>query len=382
MKIKFFGESQEKPALSEHLVIYILSLLDNVSLAKAGTVSREWRNYSQLTKKYVDLLPTVHRIPFLQSLGLDVLRFKLLSGGMTNSSYRVKDQSLKKEWVLRVPGKGSSAFINRGDEENNATKASKLGVNVPIDFYDSYDGLQLTQFIKDAKPLDKSFLARDGILKKIASMMKIMHGSPTFENNVDFFARNVQLLRDLKEKGFKFPGETQFIEEQMHHLKQLFSNYKIPTVPCHNDTTPGNFLVEGSKTPEEEHLYQIDWEYSSNNDFLWDLVYFCVEAKLSPEAERAFIKEYFPNAFQNENLKAWFIVYKPIIEWWIAIWSWTQVANEADAVDIKAYENLGKERYLNTIKHLQSDDFIKAVERIECESQSSLFKGVRGFGLD
>ncbi|KTD83020.1 phosphotransferase family protein [Legionella waltersii] len=377
MKIKFFGENHAKPTLSEHLVIYILSLLDNASLARAGAVNSEWRKYSQLTKKYVELLPTVHRIPFLQSLGMDVLRFKLLSGGMTNSSYRVKDRTLKKEWVLRVPGRGSSAFINRGDEKNNAIQASQLGVNVPIDFYDSSDGLQLAQFIKDAKALDQSLLAREGILQKIASMMKTMHGSSKFVNNVDFFGRNAQLLQNLKEKGFKFPGDTRFIEDKMHQLQQLFSNYEIPSVPCHNDTTPGNFLVKQGATPEEVMLYQIDWEYSSNNDLLWDLVYFCVEAKLSSEAELAFINCYFSDASKNESLKAWLAAYKPIIEWWIAVWSWTQVVNEADAVDIKAYETLGKERYLNTIKHLQSNDFIKAVERIESESQSTLFRGAR-----
>lgn len=184
----------------------------------------------------------------------------------------------------------------------------------------------------------------------------------------------------LKRKSFNFPGEIEFIEQQMKNLKEIFSSYNIQQFPCHNDTTPLNFIL--SENPEikgSEKIHQIDWEYSSNNDFIWDLVYFMVEAKLNREQQLILLKAYFNTEELSGSLLAWIEVYKPIIEWWITIWSWTQLANGANAVDLSSYEQLGFERYHNTLSHLKSEDYVKALALIEADSHSIIFTGQRPF---
>lgn len=184
----------------------------------------------------------------------------------------------------------------------------------------------------------------------------------------------------LKRKSFNFPGEIEFIEQQMKNLKEIFSSYHIQQFPCHNDTTPLNFIL--SENPEikgSEKIHQIDWEYSSNNDFIWDLVYFMVEAKLNREQQLILLKAYFNTEELSDSLLAWIEVYKPIIEWLITIWSWTQLANGANAVDLSSYEQLGLERYHNTLSHLKSEDYVKALELIEADSHRLTFTGQRLF---
>lgn len=175
MKWYFFGEDSGKPRINEHLMIYILSLLDPASQFKASLVNHKWRELVELTQKYIDLLPTIHRIPLLSKLGLDVLRLKLMSGGMTNTVYRVQVgpnifKSLREcpsvnsalierirlpqRWILRIPGEVSSFSVSRKHELENACKASALGLNVPIEHFDQ-DGLQLTKFIENVQILDK-----------------------------------------------------------------------------------------------------------------------------------------------------------------------------------------------------------------------------------
>lgn len=397
MKWHFFGENGGKPKISEHLMIYILSLLDPSSQFNASLVNHKWKDVVDLTRKYMALLPTTQKIPMLSTLGLDVLRFKLMSGGMTNTTYRVQigpdlGKSFSKNcdiepstvvrpkpnrWVLRIPGEVSSFSVSRENEAKNARQASALGLNVPIEYFDS-SGLQLTQFIEDAKTLDKKTLERVDILQTVAGMAKQLHSSERFANDTAVFERNEGLLEALKIKKFKFPGEITFIEEQMAGLRKLFSVYKIEMSPCHNDSTPLNYMMT-QENDKKEMFYQIDWEYSSNNDFLWDLAYFSIEAKLNKEQELIYLTAYFGKENLTDSVLAWYTVYKPVVEWWITLWAWTQLANEAKSVDQDTYALLGLERYQKTLMHLWSDEYTNALTVIEEDRLIPSFSGQRPF---
>lgn len=379
MKFRFFGE--DNPEINKSLILYVLSFLEPSDHLNAALVSKRWRELVGLTRGYLALLPTIHEVPLFSNLGLDVLRLKLMAGGMTNSTYRVRVKSDPEKWVMRVPGKGSSAFITRSDEAHNASQAHDLKLNVPIAYFNPESGLQVTRFIDGVKPLDKEALARKEILQKIALMMRNLHSSTPFKNETRFFERNEDLLEQLKQKKFIFPGDISFIEEQMKRLKELFSTYQIRMYPCHNDTTPLNFILStaGAASISDARIYEIDWEYSSNNDFLWDLVYFAVEAKLSKEQLELLLSTYFGSEQVSKSVMAWVEVYKPIIEWWITIWSWTQLANKADAVELEAYERLGSERYESTLNCLKSQEFESAMEVIEADKTDMSFSGKRPF---
>ncbi|CAM2893350.1 choline kinase [Legionella steigerwaltii] len=400
MKWLFFGEDSGNPKISEHLMIYILSLLDPTSQFKASRVNHKWKEMVELTQKYMNLLPTIHRIPLLSKVGLDVLKLKLMSGGMTNTVYRVQighdmakllakipgvnleliERKKSKRWVLRIPGEVSSFSVSRKDEAENARKASALGLNVPIEYFDQ-EGLQLTEFIEGVQSLDKKTLQRVDILNILARMAKKLHTSERFDNDTAVFERNEQLLERLKNKNFVFPEKVDFIAEQMFALKKLFSSYQIEMRPCHNDSTPLNYMmtVLGLKK-KEEVFYQIDWEYSSNNDFMWDLVYFAIEAKLSKEQELVYLKAYF-GAELTDSVQAWFTAYKPVVEWWITLWSWTQLANEAKSVSKEEYIKLGSERFAKTLEHLQSEEYLSALETINADKLKPAFDGHRPFTI-
>ncbi|KTD00784.1 phosphotransferase [Fluoribacter gormanii] len=398
MKWHFFDEDSGKPRINEHLIIYILSLLDPTSQFKASLVNHKWKNMVDLTQKYMSLLPTIHRIPLLSKVGLDVLRLKLMSGGMTNIVYRVQtehnyskllskisginpaliESKKPSRWVLRIPGDVSSFSVSRKDEADNARKASILGLNVPIEHIEP-DGLQLTKFIEGVQNLDKETLQRVDILHTLAGMAKKLHTSERFENDTAVFDRNEQLLEQLKIKSFVFPEKVDFVIEQMSYLKKLFSSYKIEMCPCHNDSTPLNYMRALDGTKKQEMFYQIDWEYSSNNDFMWDLAYFAIEAKLSKEQELAYLSAYFGKEKLSDSIWAWYNAYKPVVEWWITLWSWTQLANEAKSVSMDEYRNLGIERFAKTLEHLQSKEYKDALTIIEADRLESTFEGHRPF---
>ncbi|KTD41161.1 phosphotransferase family protein [Legionella parisiensis] len=398
MKWFFFGEDSGKPRINERLMIYILSLLDPTSQFKASLVNHKWKELIELTQKYMNLLPTIHRIPLFSKVGLDVIRLKLLSGGMTNTVYRIQvgpdisksllrfpgitstlvEHRRPQRWVLRIPGEVSSYSVSRKHESENARKASLLGLNVPIEHFEP-DGLQLTKFIENVQALDEKTLQRIDILQTLAVMAKKLHTSEHFDNDTAVFERNEGLVEQLKLKDFLFPKEMDFVVKQMSYLKKLFSSYQIELSPCHNDSTPLNYMMSLFGLKKQEVFYQIDWEYSSNNDFIWDLVYFAREAKLSKEQELIYLTAYFGKEKLTDSVLAWFNAYKPVVEWWITLWSWTQLANEAKSVGKNEYEKLGSERFAKTVDFLQSEEYKDAIAVIDSDRLDPSFSGHRSF---
>jgi hypothetical protein len=76
---------------------------------------------------------------------------------------------------------------------------------------------------------------------------------------------------------------------------------------------------------------------------------------------------YFGEKQLTASVLAWFEVYKPIIEWWITLWAWTQLANHANAVDLAEYKKLTDHCYKKTLSFLNSSEYKQALTLIEEE---------------
>ncbi|KTD18818.1 choline kinase [Legionella lansingensis] len=370
MKLFFFGEGN--PALPQRLCIYILSLAEEKDLCCFSSVNKTWKDTVETTKRNQTLLPYMKRIPQLTVYNLGQLGIYAMPGGMTNSTFKIR---LKKQtqWVLRIPGKGSSVFLERSDEFHNARQAAELELNVIIDFFDPQDGLQLTRYLANNRPLLEELKTNPLILKTVVAVLKSLHNSTPFHNSVNVFSRNTKLLETLKiTRPDILSHEIVSIEEKMGEIERLINCYQIERSPCHNDTTPGNFLVTADKK-----VKLLDWEYSANNDKVLDIVYLLWEAKLPREQVEILISSYFGKC--DDKLLAWFEVYKPVIGWWYTIWSWTQIANTANACGLDDYQKLSILSYEATQECLATNAFKDAFSLLQSETQQPTFTHLRGF---
>ena len=68
--------------------------------------------------------------------------------GLTNVNYLV--EAPDGQVVLRIPGAGTSEYIDRRNEEHAARSAAAAGVNADVLFFDSSDGLMVTRFLSDS----------------------------------------------------------------------------------------------------------------------------------------------------------------------------------------------------------------------------------------
>src|SRR3990167_6122029 len=175
--MRFFSEAGSD--LEERLFLRILSFVDFKTVIASRRVNKAWRDtIDEKTKhKEVPFLPAIQRIPQLYTFPVDALlnmKIQQFKVGMTNNTFKLEING--NQWVLRLPGKGSSAFINREDEAFNARLASDLKLNVTIDFFDGRDGLELTRYLEDNRALTKEILLTEPtIIPAVAKLFKQLH---------------------------------------------------------------------------------------------------------------------------------------------------------------------------------------------------------------
>src|SRR4051794_31926456 len=106
-------------------------------------------------------------------------------GGLTNRNYRVDldGQSL----VLRIPGEGTSAYIDRAVEKHNAEVAARAGVNAEVLHFDAGDGVMVCRYV-DSATMDAERFRDLGAVGRAAHAFRRMHEwSEAFESRFDLF---------------------------------------------------------------------------------------------------------------------------------------------------------------------------------------------------
>lgn len=375
----FFGDNNQP--LEEPQAIYLLQFLDETSYHQARAVSKAWRDLIDKSKQVLPLKPYLQRIPYLAQFRLDQMKFTELTEGSTNYMWKVgtprKGRTGYKFVVLRIPGEHTTEVgIHRGHEAHNAQLASDAGLNAKILFL-AADGLQLTTFYK-GRSLTPELLAIDGVIPLIAQSLKKVHTLEPFSHSIYIFSRNRDLLQTLKDNDYAhFPHNLDKVEARMAAIEATCQNFQIVLSSSHNDLIPENILVKQKAGNFTLALKILDWEYSSTNDRLWDLVYFIMMGGLTPEQEKQLINCYFEES--NETIFAWSEVYKPLVSWWVTLWYWTQLSNQSHPKKTETFEKEANIHYLKTLNHLSSDSFNKAMETIQEESSQPSFNRRRSF---
>ena len=114
----------------------------------------------------------LRRVPRFAGSGASDAQIERLAG-LTNRNYKV---TLGDErFVLRIPGEGTSEYINRRHEAVAARIAAEAGVNAELLFFDETDGLMLTRFIDGAATMNAERFLDLGSVSRAAKAFRRMH---------------------------------------------------------------------------------------------------------------------------------------------------------------------------------------------------------------
>lgn len=269
-----------------------------------------------------------------QLLGGHIVSFERL-GGLTNRSYKTT-MSDGRIVVVRIPGEGTEAIINRNDECLSTMLGCACGVDATLHYFGP-DGVKIVDFISEAETMSAERLRESDLIKKVATVFRKLHGIGV-DTKVLFkvFDMAAKYRKFIAEKDVSLYPDFDDVTATVEDIKRdVDSQCNVRIVPCHCDSLCENWVLDGSG-----RLYLIDWEYSGMNDAMWDLADISIEATYSKAEDDLLLKEYFCRDYTREEYKN-FTANKIYLDYLWTLWGKTRVPYDGEFM-----ENYAKDRYL------------------------------------
>ncbi len=269
-------------------------------------------------------------------------------GGMTNHSYKITRND-GKEYLVRIPGEGTTALINRSDERKSTELACSLGIDTKL-LYFGDDGSKIMEFIPGSRPMTEQVMRQKDTMHQAARILRKLHTCGV-DTGVPFEIFEMAQLyeRIIHENAVSLYDDYNKTKEAVTDIKVSVDATGIaPKVPCHNDPLIGNWVISRNGT-----LFLIDWEYSGMNEAMWDLSCLSIEANYSKENDKELLSFYYGRESEIDEQKR-FIAAKIYVDYLWTLWGLTRVPYDGDFMqqyadtryarlkgNITAYETLG-----------------------------------------
>ncbi len=250
-------------------------------------------------------------------------------GGLTNQVFRVDLDGAS--YCLRLPGEGTSAYIDRKVEAVNAKAAAGAGVSPEVVHFGD-DGVMVTRFLGDAVTMSAElFAARAGAVERAGRAFRNLHDrAGAFDFRFELFSMIDGYLGHLKTLGTDVPEGYGDVVAEAETVRAALSAHPLPLKPCHCDPLCENFLDTG------ETMWIVDWEYSGMNDPMWDLGDLSVEGGFDEDMDRRLIEAYFGGPARPVD-RGRMVIYKAMCDLLWTLWGLIQFANKNPADDFWAY---------------------------------------------
>jgi len=224
-------------------------------------------------------------------------------------------------------------------------------------FFDPADGIQLTRFVDNSLTMNIELFQDSGACERAAIAFRKVHTcGKLFSTRFELFSMIDEYQNLLTQKRATLPDGYAQVLLEAEAVREVLNLRELPSVACHCDPLAENFLDTG------ERMYIIDWEYSGNNDPMWDLGDLVIEAEMGQDQEQALIEAYFiGNVPPAEHGRM--VIYKAMCDLLWTLWGVLQHVNNNPADDFWGY---AVNRFERCRKLMGSDSFAEALANVRC----------------
>lgn len=291
-------------------------------------------------------------IPALRSIASSATITRL--GGLTNLVFKIEAPGAA--YCLRLPGKGTEAYINRTVEATNARAAAAAGVSPEVVAFGD-DGVMATRFVAAITMSGTLFREREGAVERAARAFRQLHErAPDFAFRFELFSMIDDYLGVLARLGAELPDGYDDVVREADSVRQALAAQPLPLRPCHCDPLCENFLDAGDR------MWIVDWEYSGMNDPMWDLGDLSVEGGFDAAMDRRLIEAYFGGPATPRD-HGRMVIYKAMCDLLWTLWGLIQHANKNPADDFWAYALNRFERCKRLMRSAEFPAHLEAVRR-------------------
>lgn len=282
-------------------------------------------------------------------------KVEFMPGGLTNKNFHAWTES-GKQLAVRLGGAGTSAYIDRPGEKNNAGEMGRLGIAPEIYYYNTENGAQITAYIDAPTMHPEDFQTRDEVLNKAGELMRRYHDSgANFITSFDPIAaiEGYKVIMDENNFDKRYEGWDR-MSAVLDRITEAYKKNPPRQVPCHNDTLAENFMLEG------DTMRMIDWEYSGMNDGYYDIACVCVENPLDDKCEETFLRAYCGGE-PSDEARARLLINKFLVTTHWSTWSLVQICS---GKDFDFYWEYGRVRAVQACSFLDNPNFERYMEII------------------
>lgn len=250
-------------------------------------------------------------------------------GGLTNRVFRV--DLADGPVVLRLPGAGTEAYIDREVEAVNAVAAARAGVSPEVIAVDAARGVMLSRHVAGLTMTPERFAAGTGAPGRAAVAFRRLHRSGAgFDFRFELFAMIDEYLRVLAPMGVALPAGYHEVLARAEAVRAALAAAPAALAPCHCDPLCENFIDTGTR------MWLVDWEYSGMNDPAWDLADLAVEAGMEAGAEAEMLAAYCDGT-PPAGFAARVTVLRAMVDLLWTLWGLIQHGHGNPAEDFMAY---------------------------------------------
>jgi thiamine kinase-like enzyme len=292
-----------------------------------------------------DILPRVEQLA-----GTDRVVTEL-PGGLTNTNYKVVVGG--RSYVVRVSSKDAGLLaIDRENEYVNSVAAAEAGVGAGVVAYLPELGALVLDFI-EGSTMSADDLRRGDRLREAAEAIGRLHSCRRFRDDFNMFRVQERYVGIVQERGLRLPERYLEFAPQVAEIERAMAVRNEGTVPCNNDLLAENFIWTG------DCFQLIDYEYSGNNDPMFELGNVWSESNLSLEQLDELIAHYYGRPLVNKVARArlWGLMSK---------YGWTLWASIQDGVSTIDFDfwGWGMEKYERALEEFDGPDFARLCEDV------------------
>lgn len=293
----------------------------------------------------------IHSLPEWQG---KTAAYMPVSGGISNTNWRVRIDGAPCDYFVKIPGTGTEMFIRRDTAHDASLKAAATGYGVPVVGYLPEQGVEIFEFIEGWRPAsNRDFLDRD-VRLGAARGLKAFNEQVALIQTKTVFDMIDEHYAQVRELGAPMPPDHGWLTLQYQRARQALEASGLDLVPCMNDTLAGNFMLN-----QAGDIRLVDFEYASNNDRHYELALWFGEMFFPEALELEVIEDYF-GAVRSRDV-ARICLHKALADLKWSTWAMVQRAVSSLEFDYYKYGFWKHMRARSVMRNSQWESWLRQV---------------------
>ncbi len=275
-----------------------------------------------------------------------------LPGGLTNTNYKVVVGG--RSYVVRLSSKDAGLLaIDRENEHCNSVIAAEAGVGAGVVAYLPELGALVLEFIEGTTMSAEQLRAGDR-LREVAQVCRELHACPPFRDDFDMFRVQERYAEIVQQRGLRLPDRYLEFAPQVRMLERAMAVRDDGRVPCNNDLLAENLIWTG------ERFRLIDYEYSGNNDPMFELGNLWSESNLTLAQLEELVGHYYGAVRASKVARARLHGILSKYGWML----WASIQDGVSTLDFDFW-GWGMEKYERAVAELDGPDFAGLCEDVQ-----------------